>query len=79
MDIGVANGANTLLVLLGTGTGQLAGSHLHRTKGLPTDLVNGDLNNDGLADVVAVNTTSNSRPAPPGSVSVFFSKGNGSF
>src|SRR5205807_7302422 len=51
MDIAVANGTNTFLVLTGNGGGLLAGSGSHATKQLPTEIISGDVNNDGIADV----------------------------
>jgi len=79
MDVAVANGNDGFLVLLGKGNGELAGSVSHNTKRLPTEIVSADVNNDGLADIVTVNTTSLGCPAPNSSVSVYFSNGNGTF
>lgn len=80
VDIGVANGKNGLLVLLGKGNGQLAGAKSVPTgESLPTAIISGDINNDGLTDLVAVNTASTNCPSPDSSVSVFFSKGDGNF
>lgn len=80
VDIGVANGRNTLLVLLGDGQGHLAGSNSIPTRGvLSTAVISGDINNDGLPELIAVNTTSPSCPAPGSSVSVFFPNGDGTF
>jgi len=79
-DIGVANGKNTFLVLLGDGKGRLAGGSSATTGGLlPTDIISGDINNDGLPELIAVNSTSGSCPAPDSSVSVFFPNGDGTF
>lgn len=75
---------DSISVLLGTGMGQLAAKASYPTAKLAetSTLTVGDLNGDGNLDVVATNPSTNpgGEPnPPPGSVSQFLGRGDGTF
>lgn len=73
--VGVPGGVNGIQVVLGNGDGTFgaATGYVTTAGGSPHNIVAGDLNNDGITDLVVTNSDT------PGTVSILIGNGDGSF
>jgi hypothetical protein len=80
LDLAVANsGSNTVSILLGNGDGTFQPQTVVSTGDYPYELSVADLNADGNLDIVTANFICGTLPCPPGTASVLFGNGDGTF
>jgi hypothetical protein len=78
LDLVVGAAGNSVAVLHGNGDGTFGAPQFLRFANTPTSVAVGDLNGDGIPDLV-VTTRSSSSPPPPSSVFVLLGNSDGTF
>jgi YD repeat-containing protein len=74
---GYGTDSGSVEILTGDGTGSFTPESTHSIGLTPKDIVAEDVNNDGIPDVIVVNTSAEDITSP-GSIDVFLGNGNGS-
>ena len=79
LDVAILNGSKQLLIALGNGDGSFATLPAMTLPSTPNTLLVGDFNDDGIADLVAVNVDMRNSTDDTGVAYPLFGRGDGTF